>query len=105
MAPGLRSCFPRALRAKARTQARDGSVTGLSCKRTSWMAGNVRPGSARTDGPHATVRPRRPLITRRDSMKFQYLAGIAALGAAAAGPALAQTRTIAIDGSSTVFPV
>jgi phosphate transport system substrate-binding protein len=38
-------------------------------------------------------------------MKFQYLAGIAALGVAIAGPALAQTRTIAIDGSSTVFPV
>jgi phosphate transport system substrate-binding protein len=38
-------------------------------------------------------------------MKFKYLAGVAALGVAVAAPALAQTRTIAIDGSSTVFPV
>jgi phosphate transport system substrate-binding protein len=38
-------------------------------------------------------------------MKFKYLVGVAALGAVFASPALAQTRTIAIDGSSTVFPV
>lgn len=38
-------------------------------------------------------------------MKFRYLAGVAALGALFASSALAQTNTIAIDGSSTVFPV
>jgi phosphate transport system substrate-binding protein len=38
-------------------------------------------------------------------MRFSYLAGVAALGAAFAAPAFAQTKTIAIDGSSTVFPV
>jgi phosphate transport system substrate-binding protein len=38
-------------------------------------------------------------------MTLRYLAGVAALGALFSSPALAQTRTIAIDGSSTVFPV
>jgi phosphate transport system substrate-binding protein len=38
-------------------------------------------------------------------MKFRYLAGVAAIGALVSTSALAQTRTIAIDGSSTVFPV
>ena len=38
-------------------------------------------------------------------MKFRYLAGVAALGALFASSAFAQTKTIAIDGSSTVFPV
>jgi phosphate transport system substrate-binding protein len=38
-------------------------------------------------------------------MQFRYLAGLAALGAVFASPAMAQTKTIAIDGSSTVFPV
>ena len=38
-------------------------------------------------------------------MRFRYLASVAALGATFAAPALAQTKTIAIDGSSTVFPV
>jgi phosphate transport system substrate-binding protein len=38
-------------------------------------------------------------------VKFFHLAGVAALAAASASPALAQPKTIAIDGSSTVFPV
>ena len=38
-------------------------------------------------------------------MTFRYLAGVAALASLVASPALAQTKTIAIDGSSTVFPV
>jgi phosphate transport system substrate-binding protein len=38
-------------------------------------------------------------------MKFRYLAGVAAIGALSAPSAIAQTKTIAIDGSSTVFPV
>ena len=38
-------------------------------------------------------------------MRFRYLAGIAAVGAVFSSSALAQTKTIAIDGSSTVFPV
>src|SRR5687767_14360560 len=38
-------------------------------------------------------------------MKLIFLASVAAIGLAAAAPAFAQTRTIAIDGSSTVFPV
>jgi phosphate transport system substrate-binding protein len=38
-------------------------------------------------------------------MKLFFLASVAGLGLAAAAPAFAQTRTIAIDGSSTVFPI
>jgi phosphate transport system substrate-binding protein len=38
-------------------------------------------------------------------MKLLFLASVAAIGLAAAAPAFAQTRTIAIDGSSTVFPI
>src|SRR5688572_8405909 len=38
-------------------------------------------------------------------MKLLFLASVAGLGLAAAAPAFAQTRTIAIDGSSTVFPI
>jgi phosphate transport system substrate-binding protein len=38
-------------------------------------------------------------------MKLIFLASVAAIGLAAAAPAFAQTRTIAIDGSSTVFPI
>jgi phosphate transport system substrate-binding protein len=38
-------------------------------------------------------------------MKFRYLASVAAIGALVSTAALAQTKTIAIDGSSTVFPV
>jgi len=38
-------------------------------------------------------------------MKFRYLAGVAAFSALFSASALAQTKTIAIDGSSTVFPV
>jgi phosphate transport system substrate-binding protein len=38
-------------------------------------------------------------------MTFRYLAGVAAVGALFASSAIAQTKTIAIDGSSTVFPV
>jgi phosphate transport system substrate-binding protein len=38
-------------------------------------------------------------------VKFKYLAGVAAVAAVYATPAFAQTKTIAIDGSSTVFPV
>jgi phosphate transport system substrate-binding protein len=38
-------------------------------------------------------------------VKPHHIIAIAALGAAAATPAFSQTKTIAIDGSSTVFPV
>jgi phosphate transport system substrate-binding protein len=38
-------------------------------------------------------------------VKLRYLATVAALGTVFASPALSQTRTITIDGSSTVFPV
>ena len=38
-------------------------------------------------------------------MNFRYLAGVAGLGALFASSAIAQTKTVAIDGSSTVFPV
>ena len=38
-------------------------------------------------------------------MKFRYLIGAATLGVVFAPSAFAQTKTIAIDGSSTVFPV
>jgi phosphate transport system substrate-binding protein len=38
-------------------------------------------------------------------MNLSHLAGAAALGVVLATPAFAQTKTIAIDGSSTVFPV
>jgi phosphate transport system substrate-binding protein len=38
-------------------------------------------------------------------VKFKHLASVAALATLYASPALAQTKTIAIDGSSTVFPV
>jgi phosphate transport system substrate-binding protein len=38
-------------------------------------------------------------------VKFKHLAGVAAAAAIYASPALAQTKTIAIDGSSTVFPI
>jgi phosphate transport system substrate-binding protein len=38
-------------------------------------------------------------------VKLHFLATVAAIGIAVAGPALSQTKTIAIDGSSTVFPV
>jgi phosphate transport system substrate-binding protein len=38
-------------------------------------------------------------------MRCRYLAGVATLGALFASSAVAQTKTIAIDGSSTVFPV
>jgi phosphate transport system substrate-binding protein len=38
-------------------------------------------------------------------VKLRYLASVAALGIILAAPALAQTNTIAVDGSSTVFPV
>jgi phosphate transport system substrate-binding protein len=38
-------------------------------------------------------------------VKFRFLASIAVFAAAFASPAFAQTKTIAIDGSSTVFPV
>src|SRR5215204_6351620 len=41
----------------------------------------------------------------RRSVKFRYLMGVAALGVVFAPAAFAQTKTIAIDGSSTVFPV
>src|SRR5918993_5121919 len=38
-------------------------------------------------------------------MKLLFLASVAAIGLAFAAPAFAQTKTIAIDGSSTVFPI
>ncbi len=38
-------------------------------------------------------------------MKIHYLLGVAIVAAGFAEPALAQTKTVAIDGSSTVFPV
>ena len=38
-------------------------------------------------------------------MKFRYLMGVATLSVVFAPAAFAQTKTIAIDGSSTVFPV
>jgi phosphate transport system substrate-binding protein len=38
-------------------------------------------------------------------VKPRHMIAIAAFGAAVASPAFSQTRTIAIDGSSTVFPV
>ena len=38
-------------------------------------------------------------------MKYTHLASVAAIAAAIATPVLAQTKTISIDGSSTVFPV
>src|SRR5215207_7774857 len=38
-------------------------------------------------------------------MKVHFLASVAAIGLATAGPAFAQTRALAIDGSSTVFPI
>jgi phosphate transport system substrate-binding protein len=44
-------------------------------------------------------------ITRETFMKFHLLATVAALGTALVQPAFAQTKTIAVDGSSTVFPV
>src|SRR5215212_4379721 len=41
----------------------------------------------------------------RRSVKFRYLMGVATLSVVFAPAAFAQTKTIAIDGSSTVFPV
>jgi phosphate transport system substrate-binding protein len=38
-------------------------------------------------------------------VKFRYLMGVATLSVVFAPAAFAQTKTIAIDGSSTVFPV
>ena len=38
-------------------------------------------------------------------MKYSHLASVAALATMLASPGIAQTKTIAIDGSSTVFPV
>ena len=38
-------------------------------------------------------------------MKLRYLIGVAALSVAVAPSVFAQTKTIAIDGSSTVFPI
>src|SRR5687767_13607858 len=45
------------------------------------------------------------LSNRRRSVKSHLLAGAAIAALVYAAPALAQTKTIAIDGSSTVFPV
>ena len=38
-------------------------------------------------------------------MKIRYLASVAVVAAVSSTPVFAQTKTITVDGSSTVFPV
>ena len=48
--------------------------------------------------------PRSVHRQRRSPMKIRYLASVAVVAAVSSTPVFAQTKTITIDGSSTVFP-